>query len=70
MLYYFCRTLYISNKMQRYTHYFIWKLLYMFLVVLPPIFRSSNNCIYSIWFLSHCYCYLMLMMGGGTTRNM
>ena len=27
---------YISNKMQRYTVYFIWRLLYVFRVVLPP----------------------------------
>jgi hypothetical protein len=26
----------------------IWKLLYMFRVVLPPIIRSAYNCIYSI----------------------
>jgi hypothetical protein len=26
----------MSNKMQRYTAYFIWKLLYMFRVVPPP----------------------------------
>jgi len=51
---------YISNKMQRYTVYFIWKLLYMFRVVPPPILRSANNCIYSIWYLSHRYCYLPL----------
>jgi hypothetical protein len=50
----------ISNKMQRYTVYFILKLLYMFRVVLPPIVRSGNNCIYSIWYLSHRYCYLPL----------
>ena len=43
---------YIFNKMQRYTVYFIWKLLYMFRVVPPPIIRSANNCIYSIWYLS------------------
>jgi hypothetical protein len=49
---------YISNKMQRYTVYFIWKLLYMFRVVPPPIIRSANNCIYSIWYLSHRYCCL------------
>jgi len=49
---------YISNEMQLYTVYFIWKLLYMFRVVPPPIFRSANNCIYSIWYLSHSYCYL------------
>src|SRR5215475_583862 len=49
----------ISNKMQRYTVY-IWKLLYMFRVVLPLIIRSAYNCIYSIWHLSHRYCYLPL----------
>jgi hypothetical protein len=52
--------IYISNKMQRYTVYFIRKLLYMFRVVTPPIVRSANNCIYSIWYLLHRYCYLPL----------
>ena len=46
--------------MQRYTVYFIWKLLYMFRVVPSPIIRSANNCIYSIWYLSDRYCYLPL----------
>jgi hypothetical protein len=46
--------------MQRYTVYFTWKLLYMFRVLLPPIIKSANNCIYSIWYLSHRYCYLPL----------
>ena len=46
--------------MQHYTVYFIWKLLDMFRVVLSPIIRSANNCIYSIWYLSHRYCYLPL----------
>jgi hypothetical protein len=46
--------------MQRYIVYFIWKLLYMFRVVLPPIIMSANNCIYSIWYLSHRCCYLPL----------
>jgi len=32
----------------------------MFRVVLPPIIRSAYNCIYSIWYLSHRYCYLPL----------
>jgi hypothetical protein len=32
----------------------------MFRVVLPPIIRSECNCIYSIWYLSHRYCYLPL----------
>jgi hypothetical protein len=39
---------------------YIWKLLYMFRVVLPPIIRSKYNCVYSIWYLSHRYCYLPL----------
>ena len=43
--------------MQRYTVYFIWKLLDMFRVVLSPIIRSANNCIYSIWCLSHRFCW-------------
>jgi hypothetical protein len=39
---------------------YIWKLLYMFRVVLPPIIRSADNCIHSIWYLSYRYCYLPL----------
>jgi hypothetical protein len=46
--------------MQRYKVYFIWKLLYMFRAVPPPIIMSANNCIYSIWYLSHRYYYLPL----------
>jgi len=49
---------YISNKMQLYTVYYIWKLLCMFRVLLPSIIRSAYNCIYSIWYLSHRYCYV------------
>jgi hypothetical protein len=49
--------------MQRYKVYFIWKLLYMFRVVRPTIIRSANNCMYSIWYLSHHYCYLPLAAG-------
>ena len=37
------------------------KLLYMFQVVSPPIIRSTHNCIYSIWYLSNRYCYLLLL---------
>jgi hypothetical protein len=33
---------------------------YMFRVVLPPIIRSAYNCVHSIWYLSHRYCYLSL----------
>ena len=32
----------------------------MFRVVSPPIIRSTHNCIYSIWHLSNCNCYLSL----------
>jgi hypothetical protein len=32
----------------------------MFRVVLPPIIRRAHNCIHSIWYLSHRYCYLTL----------
>jgi hypothetical protein len=39
---------------------YIWKLLYTFRVVLSPIIRSAYNRIYSIWYLSHRYCYLPL----------
>jgi len=46
--------------MQHYTVYFIWKLLYMFQVVPPPITRSVNDHIYSTWYLSQRYCYLPL----------
>jgi hypothetical protein len=35
--------IYISNKMQYYIVYFIWKLLYMFRVVPSNIIRSGNN---------------------------
>jgi len=50
----------MSNKMQRRTAYFICKLLYMFRVVPSPIIRNAYNCIYSICYLSHRYCYLPL----------
>ena len=44
-----------------FTHFiYIWKLLYMFRMLLPPIIRSAYNCIYNIWYLSHRYCYLPL----------
>jgi hypothetical protein len=46
--------------MQPYTVYFIWKLLSIFRAVPPPIIRSANNYIYSIWYLSYGYCYLPL----------
>ena len=36
------------------------ELLNTFQVVPPPVIRSAYNCIYSIWYLSHHYCYLPL----------
>jgi hypothetical protein len=44
---------------------YIWEPLYMFRVVPPPIIRSTYTCIYSIWYLLHCYCYLPLATGSG-----
>ena len=32
----------------------------MFRVLPPLIIWSANNCIYSIWYLSHRYCYMPL----------
>ena len=34
--------------------------------ILPPIIRSAYNCIYSIWYLSHRYCYLPLSSRSST----
>jgi len=42
----------MSNEMQRYTDYFIWKLLYMFRVVPPPIIRSANNYLQHLVFVT------------------
>jgi len=53
--------IYIQQDAALYSSFFFWKLLYMFRVVPPPIIRSANNCIYSIWYLSHSYCYLPLL---------
>jgi len=52
--------------MQRYTVYFIWKLLYMFQVVPLPIIRNTNNCVYRIWYLRYRYCYLPLSGTGSS----
>jgi hypothetical protein len=46
--------------MQPYTVYLYLETVYMFRVVLESIIKSAYNCIYSIWYLSHCYCYLPL----------
>jgi hypothetical protein len=69
--------------MQLYTVYFIRKLLYMFRVVPPPIIRSANNCIYSIWYFNNILIYIQqdatlhslfypetaLYVSGGTTTH-
>jgi hypothetical protein len=53
--------IYIQQRCNFTQFIYIWKLLYMFRVVPPPIIRSPNNCIYSIWYLSqHRYSYLPL----------
>jgi len=53
--------IYIYPTRYNFTQFiYIWKLLYIFRVLLPPIMRSAYNCIYSIWYLSHRYCYLLL----------
>jgi hypothetical protein len=51
--------IYIQQDAMLYSLFF-WKLLYMFQVVPSPIIRSAYDCIYSIWYLSHRYCYLPL----------
>jgi len=38
--------------MQHYTVYFMWKLLYMFRVVLSPIIRSANNYLQHLVFVT------------------
>ena len=44
------------------------KLLYMFRVVSPPIIRSTNNCIYSVWYLLTVIatCLYCVRVGFGT----
>ena len=39
---------------------YFWKLLYIFLLVCPPIIRNTYNCNYSIWHLPNRNCYLSL----------
>ena len=41
----------------------------MFRVVPPPIIRSANDCIYSIWSLSDSYCYLRPQGRSGQVRK-
>jgi hypothetical protein len=48
---------------------YIWKLLYMFWVVPPPIIRSAYNFIYSIWYLSDCYQPLAAGSSNGVTNT-
>jgi len=41
----------------------------MFRVVPAPIIRSAYNCIYSIWYLLHRYCYLPLSWKSWNSRS-
>jgi len=54
--------------MQLYTVYFIYKLLYMFRVVPPPIIRSTNNCIYTSWYWSTVVATCRCSAGVETTQ--
>src|SRR5215475_12825285 len=51
---------YISNKMQRYTVYSYMETPLHVSGRSSDIIRSAYNCIYSIWYLSHRYCYMPL----------
>ena len=51
---------YIFNKMQLYTVYLYLETALHVSGGTSPIIRSAYNCIYSIWYLSHRYCYLLL----------
>ena len=48
---------YISNKMQHYTVYFIWKLLYMFWAIPSPIIRNAKQLYlqHLVFVTPHCY---------------
>jgi len=56
-----------TNKMQRYTIFFIIVKLYMFRAVSPPIIRSSRTVHIAA---GMCTIFELLMMGGETARNM
>ena len=45
--------IYIQKDATLHSLFISGKLLYMFRVVLPPIIRSTHDCIYSIWHLSN-----------------
>ena len=51
---------YIQQDATLHSLFYLETALDMFRVVPPPIIRSANNSIYSIWYLSHRYCYLPL----------
>jgi hypothetical protein len=54
---------YISNKLQRYTIYLYLETALHVSGGIPPISRTAYNCIYSSWYLSHRYCYLLCAVG-------
>jgi hypothetical protein len=51
---------YISNKMQRYTVYLYLETALQVSGGISTHHQECINCIYSIWYLSHRYCYLPL----------
>jgi hypothetical protein len=57
--------------MQRYTVYLYLETALHVLGGIPPIIRSAYNCIYSIWYLSHCSESLMthMVVAGGYVKQ-
>jgi hypothetical protein len=54
---------YISNKIQRYTVYYIWKLLYMFRVVLPPEICRAVSRYNKLCSVASCWIYIGILLG-------
>jgi len=52
--------IYIHQDATLHSLFYLETALHVFRAVPPPIIRSANNCIHSIWYLSHRYCYLPL----------
>jgi len=51
--------------MQRYTVYFIWKLLYMFRLVPPPIVRNTQQL-----YLQHLVFVITLLLSGAIVEEL
>jgi hypothetical protein len=57
----YCILIYIQQDATLHSLFYLETALH-FRVVLPPIKKKTKNCIYSIWYLSHHYCYLSLSL--------